>query len=79
MKLKISKSQWEEMGKKAGWMKTAAVATEEKGPTEEERKEWDKIIDGIKKRYEKGEITKQQMETQLTEFAKRNNIKIKMS
>jgi len=25
MKLKISKSQWEAMGKKAGWMKTAQI------------------------------------------------------
>jgi hypothetical protein len=26
MKIKISKSQWEEMGKKAGWMKKASLA-----------------------------------------------------
>ena len=26
MKIKLSKSQWEEMGKKAGWMKKAKIA-----------------------------------------------------
>jgi len=33
MKLKISKSQWEEMGKKAGWMKNAQVTAPVKAPT----------------------------------------------
>ena len=27
MKIKISKSQWESMGKQAGWMKTALVGS----------------------------------------------------
>jgi len=29
MKIKISKSQWEETGKKAGWMKKEAVVTKQ--------------------------------------------------
>jgi hypothetical protein len=28
MKIKLSKNQWEEMGKKAGWMKTSIMAND---------------------------------------------------
>lgn len=31
MKIKLSRSQWQEMGRKAGWMKTALLQDSRKG------------------------------------------------
>jgi hypothetical protein len=48
MKIKLSKNQWEEMGKKAGWIKTASSLDGSSG------KNARKIINNIISKYSKG-------------------------
>lgn len=100
MKIKLSKSQWELVGKKTGWIKQAASGLEdipegkskpakETPPKDKEKyiseddfatkAQLTKLKDDVMDKYNKGEITKEQLKMWLEEFSKRKIDHIKLS